>query len=181
MLDFRGILRFNTQLRMNLDLAYGEGKLPLELPEDRTTVIEPRFSEGIADEKASVLNALNHPIGRPSLAENLRPEDKVCILFTDLTRATPNERIIPWLLEYLGDHPRENITLLNQLGTHRPNTRDELIKMLTPEVVDGYRVINHNCEDPSQLMQLGQTSSGVPALLNKHAVEADLRIVTGFI
>ena len=181
MLDFSWVLSFNTQLRMNIDLAYGEGMLPLELPEDRTTVIEPRFSEGIADEKASVLNALDHPIGRPSLAENLRPEDKVCILFTDLTRATPNERIIPWLLEYLGDHPRENITLLNQLGTHRPNTRDELIKMLTPEVVDGYRVINHNCEDPTQLMQLGQTSSGVPALLNKHAVEADLRIVTGFI
>jgi len=131
MLDFSWVLSFNTQLRMNIDLAYGEGMLPLELPEDRTTVIEPRFSEGIADEKASVLNALDHPIGRPSLAENLRPEDKICILFTDLTRATPNERIIPWLLEYLGDHPRENITLLNQLGTHRPNTRDELIKMLT--------------------------------------------------
>ena len=102
MLDFREGLSLNRQLRMNIDLAYGEGKLPLELPEDRTTVIEPRFSEGIPDEKTAVLNALDHPIGRPSLAESLRPEDKVCILFTDLTRATPNERIIPWLLEYLG-------------------------------------------------------------------------------
>ncbi len=64
MLDSTGLLSFNALLRMNIDLAYGEGKLPLELPEDRTTVIEPRFSEGIADEKASVLNALDHPIGR---------------------------------------------------------------------------------------------------------------------
>src|SRR6056300_1572765 len=138
---------------MKIDLAYGEGKLPLELPDERTTVIEPRFSEGIEDEKASVLNALNHPIGKPSIAESIRPEDKVCILFTDLTRATPNGRIIPWILEYLGDHPRENITLLNQLGTHRPNTQEELVKMLTQDVVDNYRVLNHDCEDPSQLVQ----------------------------
>ena len=168
-------------LNMRIDLAYGEGKLPLELPDDRTTVIEPHFTQGILDEKAAVLNALDHPIGKASLVESLRPEEKVCILFTDLTRATPNERIIPWILEYLGDHPKENITLLNQLGTHRPNTHEELVKMLTQEVVDGYRVLNHDCEDPTQLVQLGHTRSGVPALLNKHAVEADLRIVTGFI
>jgi nickel-dependent lactate racemase len=56
----------------------------------------------------------------------------VCITFTDITRATPNERLIPWLLDFLKEVPRENITLLNQLGTHRPNTRAELEKMLTP-------------------------------------------------
>ena len=91
---------------MRINLAYGEGKLPLDLPDERATVIEPLFTQGIADEKAAVLGALDHPIGRTSLKECLRPEDKVCILFTDLTRATPNERIIPWLLEYLGDHPK---------------------------------------------------------------------------
>ncbi len=166
---------------MRMDLAYGEGKLSLELPDERTTVIEPRFVAGLPDEKAAVTHALDHPIGKSSLKKCLRPEDKVCILFTDLTRATPNERIIPWILEYLSDHPRENITLLNQLGTHRPNTREELIKMLTQEVVDTYHVMNHDCEDESQLVQLGHTKGGVPALLNKHAVEADLLIVTGFI
>jgi len=39
----------------------------------------------------------------------------------------------PWLLEHLSDVPRANITLLNQLGTHRPNTRASWKKMLTPE------------------------------------------------
>src|SRR5437762_4558246 len=67
----------------------------------------------------------------------VKPTDRVCIAFTDLTRATPNERIIPWLLEHLeGALPRENITLLNQLGTHRPNTSAEFEKMLTPAVVE---------------------------------------------
>ena len=52
----------------------------------------------------------------------IKPGDRICIVFTDITRATPNERIIPWLLEHLGSVPRENITLLNGLGTHRPNS-----------------------------------------------------------
>jgi nickel-dependent lactate racemase len=166
---------------MRIDLAYGNGKLSIDLPQDQVTVIEPKFTQGLHDEKSAVLGALDHPIHAPSLIESIRPEDKLCILFTDLTRATPNERIIPWILEYLGDHPRENITLLNQLGTHRPNTKAELEQMLTPEVVRDYRVLNHDCEDPSQLVQLGTTRTGVPAMINKHAVEADLRIVTGFI
>jgi len=38
-------------------------------------------------------------------------------------------------LEHLSHPPRERITLLNQLGTHRPNTREELERMLTREVV----------------------------------------------
>ncbi|MDA7617905.1 MAG: nickel-dependent lactate racemase [Verrucomicrobiota bacterium] len=166
---------------MNIDLAYGNGHISIDLPQDRTTIIQPNFSDGLADERAAITHALEHPIGAAPLLESIDPDTKLCILFTDLTRATPNERIIPWLLTHLGDHPRENIVLLNQLGTHRPNTKAELNAMLTPEVVDGYRVINHDCEDPLQLLQVGQTRTGAPALLNKHALEADLRIVTGFI
>ena len=105
----------------------------------------------------------------------------MCILFTDITRATPNDRIIPWLLNHLDHVPRDNITLLNQTGTHRPNTDEELRRMLTPTVVENYRVLNHRCEATDELVQLGETRGGAPALLNRHAVEADLRIVTGFI
>jgi lactate racemase len=115
------------------------------------------------------------------LRDLIGPTTKICILFTDITRATPNDRIIPWLLKRLDHIPRENITLLNQLGTHRPNTRAELEKMLTPEVVANYRVLNHEPENEEALVQVGVTHDGTPALLNKHAVAADLRIVTGFI
>lgn len=166
---------------MKVQLAYGRGHLPIEVPDGRTVVIEPAHNPGLSDEKAAVLNALARPMASAPLRERIKPNDRLCILFTDITRATPNDRIIPWLLEHLQDHPRENITLLNQLGTHRPNTRAELEKMLTPAVVAGWRVLNHDCEDESQLLQLGTTRDGTPALLNRRAVEADLRIVTGFI
>jgi len=165
---------------MNVNLAYGSGHLSIEVPDNRTTVIEPTHIDGLADEKMAVLNALQNPVGSQPLLERIPADTKICIAFTDLTRATPNERIIPWLLEHLGG-PNDNITLLNQLGTHRPNTREELETMLTPEVVANYRVLNHEPENPEALVQVGTTVDGTPALLNRHIVEADLRIITGFI
>src|SRR6185295_10839966 len=117
----------------------------------------------------------------PIFREWLNPGSRVCIVFTDITRATPNDRLIPWLLEYLAGAPRENITLLNALGTHRPNTRAELEQLLTPAIVQNYRVLNHEPENPSALVQLGVTRDGAPALLNRRLVEADVRIITGFI
>ena len=165
---------------MKVNLAYGSGHLPIEVPDDRTTVIEPAHIDGLADEKAAVLDALQNPIGSQPLLERILPDTKICIAFTDITRATPHDRIIPWLLEHLGG-PNDNITLLNQLGTHRPNTREELETMLTREVVANYRVLNHEPENPEALVQVGTTADGTPALLNRHIVEADLRIITGFI
>jgi nickel-dependent lactate racemase len=166
---------------MKINLAYGQGHLPIELPDERTTVIEPAHNPGLPNEKSAVLQALATPIGARPLREWIKPGDRICIAFTDLTRATPNERIIPWLLEHLADVPREQITLLNQLGTHRPNTQGELEKLLTPEVVRNYRVINHEPENPEALVQFGTTADGTPALINRHLAQADVRIITGFI
>jgi len=166
---------------MKVNLAYGRGHLPVELPKERTTIIEPSAIPGLPDERAAVIQALELPTGTPPLRQLIQPSDKICISFTDITRATPNDRIIPWLLHHLQDHPRDNITLLNQLGTHRPNTTTELETLLTPEVVRNYRVLNHEPENPRALVQLGATSDGTPALINQHVVNADIRIITGFI
>jgi lactate racemase len=168
---------------MKVALAYGAGKLTVELPPVEVVVIEPKDQPGLADEKAAVFAALDRPINEPPLSNWLRKDSRICIVFTDITRATPNQRLIPWLLEYLHQHggQREQITLLNSTGTHRPNTRAELAGLLTAEVVSRYRVVNHDCEDAATLVQLGVTNSGAPALLNRHLVEADVRIVTGFI
>jgi lactate racemase len=166
---------------MKIHLAYGQGDLPVEFPDGCTTVIAPAPAPGLSDERAAVIRALEHPIAARSLREWIAPGARVCITFSDITRATPNERLIPWLLEHLACVPRENITLLNQTGTHRPNSPAELEKMLTPEVIRSYRVLNHEPENPAAHVQVGTTRDGTPALINRHVVEADVRIVTGFI
>ncbi len=166
---------------MKVDLAYGQGHLSVELPDRRTTVIEPTHAPGLADERGSVIAALERPLGCAPLRDWIKPTDRVCIGFTDITRATPNDRLIPWLLQHLAHVPRAQITLLNSLGTHRPNTRAELEQMLTPAVVRDYRVLNHEPENPGALTAFGATRDGSPALLNRHLAAADVRIITGFI
>lgn len=167
--------------RVRVQLAYGRGHLPLDLPAACTTIIEPTRLPGLADERAAVFEALDKPIGTTALKDWLGPQSRVCIVFTDITRATPNERLIPWLLDYLAAVPRSRITLVNGLGTHRPNTAAELETMLTPEVVRSCRVLNHEPDNRGELVQFGATSDGTPALLNRHLAEADVRIITGFI
>ena len=166
---------------MKVRLAYGLGHLPVELPDGLTTIIEPAHTPGLADERGAVLAALEAPIAARPLRDWVQPGSRVCIVFTDITRATPNERLIPCLLDCLADVPREDITLLNAVGTHRANTRAELEQMLTPSVVQNYRVLNHEAENASALVALGTTRDGTPALLNRHFAGADVRIVTGFI
>lgn len=168
---------------MQVDLAYGRGLLSVDFPADRTSINEPTARPSLMDERAAVEAALANPIGARPLKEWIVPGRSVCILFTDITRATPNRRLIPWLLNYLERQGvrREDITLLNQLGTHRPNTREELETMLTPEVVAGYRVLNHEPENREICVQVDVTRTGTPARINRHCVDAALRIVTGFI
>ncbi len=166
---------------MKVRLAYGQGWLPVEFPDGQTTVIEPTPQPGLADERAAVVAALRAPIGAQPLREIVKPTDRVCVIFTDGTRATPNQRLIPWLLAELDAVPAERITLLNSTGTHRPNTPAELDAMLTTAVTARYRVLNHDCQDDATLVAVGTTRDGVPALVNRHVVEADVRIVTGFI
>jgi nickel-dependent lactate racemase len=168
---------------MNIPLAYGRGHLDVEFPDDRTTIIEPSHQAGLADERAAMIAALDAPVQSAPLRESVGRGKKIVVVHTDITRATPNDRLIPWLLAYLEDAgaQREDITLLNGLGTHRPNTQAELEKMLTPEVVANFRCLNHEPENDDAHVQFGVTKTGVPALINKHLAAADVRIITGFI
>lgn len=168
---------------MNVRIAYGKGWLPVDLPSEKSSIIEPSACSGLPDERAALVAALESPVGTKPLREWWRPGGNVCVVFTDITRATPNDRLIPWLLDYLHDSgvPRDAVTLLNSTGTHRGNTAAEFDVMLTPAVARNYRVINHDCHASADMVQFGVTRDGSPALINRHLANADLRIITGFI
>ena len=67
---------------MKIALAYGRGTLQVDLPEERTTVIEPAHQPTVAHERASVLAALDEPIGAPPLRSLISPQSEVCIVHT---------------------------------------------------------------------------------------------------
>lgn len=165
---------------MKVKLAYGKNGLELNVP-DFSTIIEPRHIPGLDHEKERAFQAMRHPIGSPALKGMVKPTDKVCIVISDSTRPTPNHKIVPWLLEELDHVPKENFVIINGTGSHRDNTREELIEMLGAEVVNSVRVINNNAFDKETQTYLGKSSYGAEAYLNKEYVQSDFKIATGFI
>ncbi len=163
-------------------LAYGKQGLNVEVPAD-ATVIEPKFVPGAPDERAAILEAIRKPIATPGLRELVKPGQTVAIVHTDITRATPNDRLLPPILAELESAGirREDITLLNALGTHRPQTHDELVRMLGAEVVANYRCVQHDGNDDANLVKVGRTSIGHDVRVNKQYMQADVRLLTGFI
>jgi len=167
---------------MKTTLAYGRNGLTVNLPA-KTDLITSRFVAGVADEPSALQAALRSPIGTPPLRELVQPGNTVVIVHTDITRATPNDRILPVLLAELeaAGIARADITLLNALGTHRPQTDAELRVMLGDAIVDNYRCLQHDAFDDENLVYLGETSNGHPVRINRHFHEADITILTGFI
>jgi len=161
-------------------LAYGKNDLIVQVP-NSAVVIEPSHLAGLSDEKGAVLTALRQPIGTPPLKTMVKSTDTVAIVIADITRPTPSEKLVPWLIEELSHVPKENFVVINGLGSHRPNTRAELIQMLGQEIVDTIRVVNHDAFNDDELVHVGRNSYGSDVYLNKTYVEADFRIVTGFI
>jgi len=167
---------------MQVELAYGHNDLTVELP-DQTHVVHSRFVPGVADEGDALRHALRQPIASPPLADKVQPGDTVVIVHSDITRPTPNDRILPVLLAELeaAGVARADITLLNALGTHRPQTEAELRTMLGDAIVDDYRCLQHNAFDDDLLVSLGATAFGNRVRVNRHYLDADVRILTGFI
>jgi lactate racemase len=169
-------------ITMKIKLAYGRQGLMLDLP-DHLERFSPRFINGLSDESSALRAALGAPIAGPPLRSLLHPGQSVVIVHTDITRATPNDRILPVLLAEItmAGIRREDITLLNGLGTHRPQTDPELREMLGDQIVENYRCLQHDCHDTGNLISLGTTSAGHPVRINRTYLDADVKILTGFI
>ncbi|HEX5691492.1 MAG TPA: lactate racemase domain-containing protein, partial [Roseiflexaceae bacterium] len=165
---------------MQVALAYGRGRLTVELP-DQAVVITPEELPGLPDERAAFDAAVRAPIGSAPLRELAKSSDTVAIVIADITRPSPSERLVPWIMAELSHVPREQFVIVNGTGSHRANTREELVQMLGEEVVASTRIVNHNAFDDSTLTHLGRTSYGGEIWVNKDYANADVRIVTGFI
>ena len=166
---------------MKLRLDYGSDGLEVELPDERTTVIEPSFLPAIDNPHAALAAALRHPIGRPPLRDLVRPGQKIAISVCDITRAQPREAMLRAIFEEMPGVRPDDVTILIATGTHRTNTRAEVERMLGHDIVANYTVVNHDGRDDASLAYLGETKHGAPIYLNKKWLAADVRITTGFV
>jgi nickel-dependent lactate racemase len=166
---------------MRVKLAYGKEGLSVALPDDKTTVVEPVHVPGLADEEEAIRARLREPLGTPPLRELVKSDDTVAVVFSDITRPQPRQRMLSALLDEIAHVPSDQIVLINALGTHRANTEDELAEMLGTDITENFRVAQHDAWDEENVVHVGRTSFGHEAYVNREYMRVSIRILTGFI
>jgi len=175
-------------------VPFDKGELSFELPAGmQGTVVVSQPVPHIEDVSAAIEQALAQPINSPPLREIAKPGDTVCIVFTDITRSSPDQLLVPALLAELeaAGVRDQDITLLCGIGMHRDSTPEEKVVKLGQALVDRYRVVDNQPQNPEALVDLGTAlqqaqgadavESGIPLSVNKIAYDADLLIATGIV
>lgn len=168
---------------MHFKLPYGHHEsVEFDVPDRNVAFfVERKKLLAVPDVPQSVLEALKKPIASPSFDRIAKKGDKVVVIIDDLTRPTPQKEVLPTVLEQLcSDRVGEDdIEIMIGLGTHRPMTDDEIADHLGPEVAERFTVSNHDYLDEKKLVNLGTTDLGIPALVSKTVVNADVVVAVG--
>jgi len=172
------------ELKKVVRMHYGSDFVEVEIPEKRILAIAtPKETPGAPDPVKEVEHAIENPIGHPGLQALAKKGKKTVILCDDFTRPTPAYKILPTLLNKLNavGIKDDDIKIIMALGTHRPMTRDEIVRKVGEDVAERVEITNHNWKDEDMLVHLGKTKSGTPVTVNKEVVEADITIGIGYI
>jgi nickel-dependent lactate racemase len=170
---------------MEIDLLYGRSGLTIHLPDDiNATIIRKHPMRPLANPVQTLRQAFENPVESAPLSELAAGRKNACILMCDITRPVPNGTLLPPLIDALlgAGIPKENIVILVATGLHRPNEGAELREIVgSEEIFDSFRIENHFARDRDAHADLGKTSGGVPIMIDRRFVEADLKIVTGLV
>jgi nickel-dependent lactate racemase len=166
---------------MRVHLQYGIEGIDAEIPCSDVTVLAPQFTAGLPDEESAFHSAVRQPLRCCPLRDTVRPGERVAIVVPDITRPLPTARILPWVLSELAHVPKEKVTIISGTGSHRQNSPEEMAVLAGEGVLSGFRVVNHSAYEPARLAVAGKTSEGRTIFLNREYVEADRRVVLGFI
>jgi nickel-dependent lactate racemase len=169
---------------MDCTLDYGRNGLPLTLAEDLdATVVEPQKGAPLGDPAGAVGDALARPIGTAALAELARGKRSAAVVISDKTRPVPYRVVLPPLLRQIeaGGVRRGAIEIVVATGLHRGNTRDELVEMVGGDVVERYRIRNHDARAAETHRYRGRTGRGTEVWIDTGFLDAELKVITGLI
>lgn len=165
-----GEIEFMVQPWFDLDVLGSAAAEPVDLP-------------------IAVRDALRSPLGDRTLRDLAaeacarRSGATAVIAVTDLTRACPDDALVPPLLAELnaGGIPDDRITVIVAVGLHRATSDAEKREKLGA-VVDRVRVIDSDGRDPQRWADLGPIPPyDVPGYTQRVVKEADLVVATGIV
>ncbi len=169
---------------MTVKMRYGRQGLDIELPDDiNTQVLHLNPVPQLTDPGKQLAEGLQYPIGTPPLAELAAGRSDACIVISDITRPVPNQLLVAPLLAILESAglSRDDILILVATGLHREATEAEVVAMLGPEIAANCRVESHQARDRASQVHLGTTPGGIPVLIDRRYVEADLKIIVSLV
>ena len=167
---------------MQIDLPFGSERAGVRLP-DHSDVLTLQECSAVSDVRTEIRRALNDPIGCAPIWELARGKSDAVIIINDTTRPTPSDLMLEALLADLAKAGiREtDVTVIIACGNHRPNTREEIRRMVGHDLASRLQIINHDCNDPQNLVAVGATETDIPVWINATVAGAEFKIATGLI
>jgi nickel-dependent lactate racemase len=159
---------------------YGNTTLEIDFPDDWDVELCPMRGAGrkpltISEMEESILN----PIGSPRLKELASGKKSAVIIFDDITRPTRIYELAPIVIRELvaGGIAEDDITFVCALGNHGAHTSHEFRKKLGTEILEKFRVFNHNAYENCEYV--GETSRGTKLMVNREVMKADIKVGIG--
>lgn len=171
-------------LTKTVELKYGSSSVVFDVTKARSvTYLEGKALPQIEDIQTAFRKAVTEEVvGSKPLNELLTRDDLVTIVVSDITRFWMRQDLIcKELTRFLNQEceiPYEHMVIVVALGTHRGHSEEEHKKLVSEEVYEKVRVVNHDAfaED---LVYLGTTSKGTRVLVNPLAVGRKVILVGG--
>ena len=157
-----------------------QGWLEINLPEDWDVQYCPMAGyEAKALTVEELADCLDNPVGTQKLESLAKGKKSVVIVFDDMTRPTRTYELAPLVLERLhrAGIEKDQITFVCALGTHGALTMVDFRKKLGSEIIENYRVFNHNIYE--NCTHVGKTDRGTQVMFNREVMAADLKICIG--
>lgn len=163
---------------------YGHGMMDFSVEKERViaelNVAETPLLENV---KASILDAIYHPIGCAPINEQVKPGMKIAFICNDPTRVANSFDFMPVLVNEMNKLgvKDEDMRIVFALGTHRKMTHEEMVEQVGEDVASRLPMFNSDCNEPGDFDYYGATKRGTPVLINKLIGDVDLVILTGTI
>ncbi|HWE37937.1 MAG TPA: lactate racemase domain-containing protein [Isosphaeraceae bacterium] len=159
------------------------GPLPLVLPPTWPSpeVAWPDLSGPVPDYPEALADALDAPLGGPSLKALLRPGTTVAVVVDDPSRWTPVREALPVLLAriHAAGVRAGDVTISVGVGRHLPVDEASMRRRVGDLVADAYPCFSPPVDDGSQYVDLGTTPEGVPVRVFRPVAEAGVRVLVG--
>ncbi|MCY6484568.1 nickel-dependent lactate racemase [Clostridium aestuarii] len=164
-------------------LKYGEKTFEINLSEKNVLQeLHSKQVSPISNLEKELNNLLDNPIDSKPFNEIFMKNDKIVIVVSDITRLwLQTIKFLPIVVKRLNNIgiSDKNITILIANGTHRTQTDEELIKIVSKDLFERLEIVEHSSN--TSTIVLGKTSRNTEVSINKLLLDRKVILTGGIV